>query len=217
MKRKFVLFFLFMLQISLYGQKEVVIDTTKTNFPQRKLNGFLSLINDFTLNDNQQFASAGMGVAFLFANKFYIGGYGLGLISVLHRSDVLADNKMENYHLNYAHGGLWLGIIDSPCKKNQASISLKIGWGALFMNDVNNTINYNAYRDEFLIITPQFEIGVLITNWLRADLGLGVRFLSGISTFYKDSNGNMSLVYHSSDFEGFISSLRLSFGSFCYK
>jgi len=217
MKRKSFIFLLFLFQFTLYAQNKSTSDTIKGNLSNRKLNGFLSLINDFTINEHQHFFSVGMGGAFLFANKYYFGGYGLGMISSLHRSDILTDNKIENYQINYSHGGLWMGIIDSPNKKINTSISIKIGWGAIFMYNINSTINYNLNRDEFLVITPQFEAGILITNWLKLNLGFGVRFLNGISSFYKDSNGNISPLYNSSDFEGFITSFTLSFGSFGYK
>jgi len=215
--KKRLLFLLLLLQFTLYAQKESNNDTILPKLPNRKISGFLSLINDFTINENQQFSSIGIGGAFLFANKFYFGGYGLGMITSLHRSDILTDNILNNYQLNYAHGGLWLGIIDSPNQKINTSFSIKLGWGALFMYNINSTINYNNYRDEFLVITPQFETGILITNWLKLNIGFGVRFLNGISTLYKDSKGNFSPVYHSSDYEGFITSFTLSFGNFSSK
>ena len=175
MKKISLIFLLLLLQFTLYAQKKSTNDTIKTNLSYRKLNGFLSLINDFTINEHQHFSSVGMGGALLFANKFYFGGYGLGMISSLHRSDILADNILKNYQLNYAHGGLWMGIIDSPHKKINTSASIKIGWGALFMYNINSTINYSIYRDEFLVITPQFEAGILMTNWLKLNLGFGCK------------------------------------------
>ncbi len=217
MRKFLVILVLLLLQLMLHAQEESIVDSLKENLSHRKLNGFLSLITDFTINEHQQFASVGMGGAFIVANKFYIGGYGLGLISPLRRSDILTDNTLSDYHLNYAHGGLWLGIIDSPCKQIHSTFSLKIGWGSLFMHNINNTMDYSTYRDDFFVITPQLETGIVITNWLRVNFGLGVRFLSGISALYRDSNGNMSNIYSSSDFEGLITSFTLNLGSFCNK
>ncbi len=215
MKRIAILIFLLLLQFTMFAQKENIIDSLYASLDHRKLNGFISLVSDITINEHIQFASTGIGAAFLFGNKFFIGGYGLGLVSTIQKSDILTDNTMLDYHLNYAHGGLWLGIIDSPCKRFHSSFSIKMGWGALFMYNINSPITYNLNRDEFIVITPQIETDIFITNWLRINFGLGVRFISGFSAQYKDSNGNFNNIYNSSEFEGFIASFSLNFGSFC--
>ncbi len=215
MKIKSTIFVLLLLQSNLFAQKEYVADSLKVGITDRKLNGFLCLITDVTINERMLFTSVGMGGAFLFADKYYIGGYGIGLISPNVQSNVIIDNINSDYQLNYAHGGIWLGIIESPCKRIETSFSLKIGWGALFLHNINSFIDYNKARREFFVITPQFETGILITNWLKINLGIGVRFLSGISTLSKSSNGNTAKLYNLSDFEGYTVSFTLNFGSFC--
>jgi len=214
--RKFtVLLFILLLHITVFSQNEN--DSLKSISSNRKLNGFITLLSDFTINEHQQFAMTGMGCAFLFNDRFFIGGYGIGLVSSLHRSGILTADLLNNYQLNYAHGGLWLGIIDSPYKKIHGIFSIKLGYGALFMHNVNTTIDYNINRDEFFVITPQIESVLLLTDWLRVNLGLGVCFLSGISIQYQAANGEKIFIYNSSDFEGFVASISFNFGSFYNK
>jgi hypothetical protein len=217
MRKYQLLIVLFLLQLSLIAQNNYVKDSLKVSDSQRKLNGFLTMLTDYTINEHHHFAMTGIGGAFLINNKYYFGAYGLGLISSLKGSDFITYHTMNDLQLNYAHGGLWLGIIDAPCNKLHFTFNIKIGWGALFMYNPNNIINFNEKRDQFIVVTPEFQTNLIMTNWLRADVGIGVRFLSGISVSYKDANGNLINVYNSSDFEGFIASLTFSFGSFCSK
>lgn len=214
--RKSSLILIFLLyQLLLNAQINNVNDSLTSIVSNRRLNGFLTLITDITMNDNRQFVMTGIGGAFSFNDKFYVGGYGMGLTTSIYQQWSFNGNKSAEYQLNFAHGGLWLGLIDEPCKRFQNKFSIKIGWGALFLQNINTVINYNSARDEFLIISPQIETGIALTDWLRINLGIGVRFLSGISTLYKDQNGIMTKIYKSSDFEGINGSLTLSFGSFC--
>ena len=217
MKIKFTIIVLLLLQLSLFAQKEYVNDSLNTSLSYRKFNGFLCILTDITWNEHMQFTSAGMGGALLFADKYYIGAYGVGLMSTLKKSNILIDNVKGDFQLNYAHGGLWLGMFDAPCKGIENSFSLKFGWGAMFMYNPNYIIDYNKARTEFFVITPNFETSVLITNWLKIHIGVGVRFLAGISSQFKNSNGNTANIYNLSDFEGFVTSFSLSFGSFYNK
>ncbi len=216
MKKRLAIVIFLLLQLAVYAQNSDVGDSLKANISHRKLNGFLSMITDFTINEHQQFASTGIGGAFLFFDKFYVGGYALGLISPLYQRDIF-NNTSNDLQLNFAHGGLWLGVIESPYKKIHSTFSLKIGWGALFLHNNNSATDIDLGRTEFLVIMPEIETEIMITNWLQASFGIGVRFLSGVSAQYKDTNANLINIYNPSDFEGLIASFTLSFGNFSLK
>ncbi|MCX6229969.1 MAG: hypothetical protein NTZ33_00365 [Bacteroidetes bacterium] len=208
MKKTTLLIFLICFHFSLFAQ----IRTQNDSIKPHKFKGFVSLLTDVTINEQQHFSTVGMGGAYFFGNSMFIGCYGLGLVSPIHLSDILSDNTFNDYHVNYAHGGLWLGYIDYPSRLIHVNFTLKIGWGAIFLDDINKTINYNYKRSEFLVITPQYELEVMVTNWLRLDFGLGIRFISGMKLNYTDANGINRNLYNSSDFEGLIASFALKLG-----
>jgi hypothetical protein len=208
LKKTTILIFLICFHFTLFAQ----IKTQGDSIKPRKLKGFVSLLTDVTINDQVHFSSVGMGGAYLIGNSIFIGCYGLGLASSLHLSDISSDKTFNDYHINYAHGGLGLGYIDYPSRLIHVNFTLKIGWGALFLNDINKTINYNFKRSEFIVITPQYELEIMVTNWLRLDFGLGVRFIKGMKLDYIDTNGMIKNIYNPSDFEGLIASFALKLG-----
>ncbi|MFZ4398947.1 MAG: hypothetical protein ACOYO1_02845 [Bacteroidales bacterium] len=217
MKKKSVIVIFLFFYFILPAQKKMINDSLNIGSSDRLINGFLTLITDVTINEHKHFVMTGIGGAFLLKDKFFIGAYGIGLISSIHQSVNAIDYQLIDCQLNYAHGGLWFGIKDVPCRKFQKTFNLKIGWGAVFLYNINNSINYNTARDEFLVITPQIETSYALTNWLRINIGLGVRFISGLSKQYIDRNGKRTDMYKSSDFEGFNTTITLSIGSFCRK
>jgi hypothetical protein len=72
-------------------------------------------------------------------------------------------------------------------------VSTRVGWGSirLVKNDVAyvNNVNYllDYMNDKVMVITPEIDVEIAITSWLKCSLGLGYRFVKGIDfTRYKD-------------------------------
>jgi len=148
------------------------------------MNGFFSLLTDVTVNEKIHYSSAGIGGAILLNKSFYIGGYGLGIASSLHLTDLISDKNLKDYNVNFAHGGLWLGIKNEPQRLIHINYSLKLGLGALFLDDVNTTINFNQNRVQFFVISPAFDFEISATRWIKLNFGVGVRFVSGFTSTY---------------------------------
>lgn len=184
----------------------------KSDSNDRKFNGFLSMLTDVTVNEKIHFSSSGIGGALLINNSFFIGGYGMGIASSLHRSDLISDNNLKDYHVNFAHGGLWLGYKNEAKKLIHVNYSLKLGWGALFFEDVNSTINYNQNRIQFFVATPCFDFEIAAYRWINFNIGIGVRFISNFTSTYTDANKIQRKLFSSNDFEGFILNFAINFG-----
>lgn len=182
---------------------------------QKKLTGMVMAITDITFTKQNVYTSCGIGGALRFNDRFYIGIYGLGLMTNLKSSDFNNLKSSANYQLSFSQGGLSMGYINSNIRKVLLSFSLKTGYGAVFMYNPQYVIDYTIARDEFLIVTPSFDAEFFIANWLKLNIGCGIRFIHGFSTRYFDQNGVKTLYYKSSALEGVNLSFSLFFGSFC--
>lgn len=182
---------------------------------QKKITGMLSVITDITYTKNISYSSCGLGGAMRINDKLFVGIYGLGLMSYLNGSDFNNSNESENYQLSFSHGGIWFGYISSYLHDFSFSTSLKAGYGAVFMYDPRTTIDFFHARDELLIIMPSIDTEIYLKNWLKLNVGLGIKFIHGFSTRYMDKNGNNILYFKSSALEGANVSFSLFFGSFC--
>ncbi|MFH2142466.1 MAG: hypothetical protein ABIJ97_08600 [Bacteroidota bacterium] len=164
-----------------------------------KITGFGSPFLVLTNLSDQFVYIAGGGGALLFADKFYIGGYGLGMLNdfIAHKGEITEER------LEYGHAGIWAGYIFLSKKRIHPELSLLFGWGGLSVKNVSGYINPDKY-DAFSCIVPTGQLDIGIAQYFKIGVGISYRKISGLS--YSD--------YSSKDFSGPCAVFSLKIGWF---
>ncbi|MFA5196517.1 MAG: hypothetical protein WC401_12020, partial [Bacteroidales bacterium] len=198
MKKIFPLFILLILWNALIAQDAKTDQDTLKN-PKVFISGFGGLMSETSILKKNISESLGVGGALMINNYFFIGAYGLTLVTYHSINDLVIpaeyvlDGKPEYYkgkplRTNFSHAGVWIGGVFFPKKTVHLGISSRFGWGNIHLSDsVNNSYVDNVdYRldytnDKVFVITPQVELDIKATSWLKINIGLGYRFVTGIS------------------------------------
>lgn len=197
MKYSAVLFFFIFFAFSLQAQ-DTLQTTQQEKSPKVMLSGFGGLISETSFLKNQLSEALGAGGALMINNCFFLGGYGLTTVSnhtikdLIIPDEYLQDDRPLYYfgkplRINYGHAGIWMGGIFFPDKRVHFGVSSRFGWGNIHLTDsVNNSYIHNVdYRleytnDKIFVISPRIELEINITSWLKANIGLGYNFVTGI-------------------------------------
>lgn len=197
MKYSAVLFFCIFFAFSLQAQ-DTLQTTQQEKSPKVLLSGFGGLISETSFLKNQLSEALGAGGALMINNCFFLGGYGLTTVSnhtikdLIIPDEYLQDDRPLYYfgkplRINYGHAGIWMGGIFFPDKRVHFGVSSRFGWGNIHLTDsVNNSYIHNVdYRleytnDKIFVISPRIELEINITSWLKANIGLGYNFVTGI-------------------------------------
>jgi len=170
---------------------------------------------------NDQFAfTGGGGAALIFNNSFFIGGYGAGLVTHHYRSGLDSVVLIKNPRISFRHGGLWLGYAFKANSLVHAAISAKVGWGNISLYDSGTDPDYegNKAQDRVMVITPQVEIELNITSWLKLNVGAGYRIVAGIDKAYRFKDSQTEIKYYNSkDFNSPVGTISLLIGGFTKK
>jgi hypothetical protein len=172
--------------------------------------------------------SVGGGGALLVNNRFFIGGYGQGMATYHYMKDFRTydpvNKKWTDYsekRVNFGHGGFLIGGIFRPEDAVHYGISSKIGWGEIsLIEDEYREERYQPYfTDQVFVLTPQIEIEANLARWLKVNVGVGYRIVTGINRNYTAYNNDGSLigkkqVYKSSDFNSPQANVTFIFGWF---
>lgn len=166
--------------------------------PKVMLSGFGGILSETSILKKNISESLGACGAFMINNYFFIGGYGLSVVTnhtvrdLIIPDEYLKDGRPMYYYgkplrINFSHAGIWLGGVFFHEKKVHLGLSSKFGWGNIHLTDsVNNSYIDNVdYRldytnDKIFVITPQIELDIKITSWLKFNMGIGYRFVTGI-------------------------------------
>jgi hypothetical protein len=200
-------------------------DTTRN--PKIFISGFGGIISETSVLNGSISECVGAGGALTLNHYFYLGGYGLTMTSNHYITDLIIplehafyDSTSQYFYYgkkvrtNLNHAGFWVGGIFFPKKRVHLGISTKIGWGRIHLIEgVQNTYITNTtlvtYRLDYaankvFVITPEIEVEVGITSWLKCHLGIGYRYISGV-TFdrYKDFKFNSYQISFGLYFGGF--------------
>lgn len=193
------------------------------------VSGFGAVFNEFSAVDKDFAFLMGGGAAVLIDQRFFFGGYGMGLTTRHLRSfDRYDYNTKENYYsedlyTRFGHGGFWLGYIHNPKKAIHWGVNAKIGWGAVTLSDKTySDVNYytwdNYNSDHVFVLTPQVDLGMNMLKWFRINVGVGYRFVSGIEDTYAYQEPNGEIVqkefFDSNAFSNFTGNVTLAFGWF---
>jgi len=99
--------------------------------------------------------------------------------------------------------------------------SSKIGWGEIsLIEDEYREERYQPYfTDQVFVLTPQIEVEANLARWLKVNVGVGYRIVTGINRNYTAYNNDGSLigkkqVYKSSDFNSPQANVTFIFGWF---
>lgn len=170
---------------------------------------------------NGDFAfSGGGGAALLFNGGFFLGGYGEGLATHHERTGLDSVVLIHNPRISFRHGGVWLGYAYKPGNMIHAAISGKVGWGTISLFDPDSDPDYqgNKAKDRVMVFTPQIEIEMNLTPWLKLNVGVGYRLLAGMDRSYRFKNEtNTTRYYDTKDYNSPVGTISILVGGFARK
>ena len=169
-----------------------------------KVSGFGSFNINMMSLDNKVAGAAGFDGAVLINRSFYLGFYGRGSFGTPHY-DIYSTDTLRNIEKasTFFHTGLIIGANFMANKPIHFGFSTKLGGGAYVLyNDYehyysNNNNNCNSYDNDvafvgpLFVITPQVDVEMNITNWMKFKVGFGYQWVnsSTLSYDYKTSAG----------------------------
>lgn len=158
---------------------------------------------------------SGGGGALLIDQRFFVGGYGMGLASRhIHNNVELNGRYYDRLRTSFGHGGFWLGYIYQPSNLVHLGFSTRLGWGELALYDDRydlDTYDYHT-RDRVFVLHPQLEAELNITRWFKLNAGVGYQLVTGVDDFrYSDTQ---ELVFVEDDYSGPQVTLGFLFGGF---
>lgn len=182
------------LTITLFAQEEAESEKEmKYIFGSKgktKVSGFGAPIMQFSAIGDEFAFLMGGGGAVLLNQTFYIGAFGEGL-STSHYSQIESKPYVPKGKTRFGYGGFWLGYIHQYQKPVHFGISTRIGWGSIYYDtyyyDNDYDYEYQAdptYLDNVFVIVPQIEAEFNFFKWMKMNIGLGYRVVTGINKEY---------------------------------
>jgi hypothetical protein len=184
-----------------------------------RISGFGAPIVEFSAFDGDFAVFNGGGGAVIFDNKFFIGGYGMGMSTQPKYPDVYSENNnLQSDHLQvtFGHGGLWLGYNFMPNNPVHFVVSLKAGGGAAsIVNTEFRLDEYEQYIDYVGVLKPQVDVEMNLFRWFKISFGVGYRFVTGIgdATYYNSQSEEVRY-FDKNDFNAPYGSVTFLFGGF---
>jgi hypothetical protein len=153
------------------------------------------------------------GGAFLINNRFFIGGYGAGLINQKAYKLEVPELKdiQEQTRLSLNHFGLWLGYSGNTNRVIHPTLSLRAGWGQAKWRVNNMQDGFELKRDldriegvKVMVIIPQVGLEVNVARWMRISAEVGYRIVSHDKLIgLKDGDLNGAFLLIGARFGGF--------------
>ncbi len=191
------------------------------------LSGFAGVMNEFSEFDGDFAFSMGGGAALLIDQRFYIGGYGMGLTTRHLRSfetyepELAETEHLKDVYTRFGHGGIWLGFILNPQKAVNFGANVKLGWGSYSITDKKypgEEYKWENYAiDNVFVFSPEIDVNLNLLKWMRLSIGVGYRLVSGVNETYLalDQGAIYERQYFDSDaLNSLTGNLSLSFGWF---
>jgi hypothetical protein len=151
-----------------------------------------------TINNDFAVFIGGQG-GWIINHKLVLGGGGYGLVT----DHVLPDSVGLHCHgtdkLSMGYGGLFFGYVDGSDHIMHPTLQLLIGGGAIsprqhddvdtFGDDDDDEFDDWEDYDAFFVLEPQMGIEVNFTTFMRLEMSLSYRWVSGIEKYgYADSD-----------------------------
>jgi hypothetical protein len=222
MRKIFAFYVLLHASITLMAQDTIPLADTAKN-PKIFISGFGGIISETSGLHGNISDCIGAGGALTLNHYFYLGGYGLTMTSNHYITDLVipienAYDSVSQYfyygkkvRTTFSHAGIWVGGIFFPKKIMHLGISSRFGWGTIHLTEgennsyiytTNSRLEYST--DKVFVITPQIELDIAITSWLKCNIGVGYRYVSGIDyDRYKDFDFNTPQISIGLFFGGF--------------
>jgi len=128
----------------------------------------------------------GGGGAVIIGNRFYLGGYGMGLAD-----DLNVNYEGTDYNVDYGHGGFMLGYVIRPEDVIHFGVGSKIGWGEVSFREKGLVQNPIRVYDNVFIVHPTIEAEANFTNWFKFNVGVGYHLVTGVdNVFYDETDMN---------------------------
>lgn len=183
---------------ALFGQHETLFSKS------RVIGGFGGPLLEFGNIKGEMATSVGGGGGVIIDN-FFIGAYGLGSVRNL-RYNI----NNEDFKMDLAHGGLWMGYTPQTFKMVHPYTSLRVGWGfAEIRNDPFQSgdpfYNRNTNGDAVFVLTPEVGVELNLTRFFRISGSIGYRWVNDVDQLV-DFNNN--------DFRSVTGQLTFRFGWF---
>ncbi|MCB0668730.1 MAG: porin family protein [Saprospiraceae bacterium] len=151
----------------------------------RIVGGFGGPILEFSNIKGDYTTSMGGGGGLIIDNVF-IGAYGLGSLDHLQHNI----NNEDDFRMNLAHGGLWLGYTPYTFRMFHPYVSTKIGWG--FADIHNDPFRINSNGDAIFVFNPEVGMELNLTKFFRVSASLGYRMVSDVDQLEDYSNKDFS-------------------------
>ncbi len=162
------------------------------------LSGFGGPLVEFCSIDKRFALYNGGGGALLINQTWFIGGYGMGIATAHYREDLKDITGINRPKLYFEHGGLWLGYIHRYQKTFHAGFSLKLGGGEISLVDEffqYGPLDQRKAVDRIMVAIPQLEGEISLAPWVKFNMGIGFRYVSGIDKKYQ-VNGQEEIFYY---------------------
>ncbi|MDT8308458.1 MAG: hypothetical protein RQ866_02945 [Bacteroidales bacterium] len=220
MNKIFILLMILLCHFLIIGTINGQEDTPRFLFEDTEimLSGFGGATVLFSTLGDEFAVSNGGGGALLLNQKYFIGGYGLGL-STAHYSDcqnVIDYLEIANPKYTFDHGGLWVGYIHQSHRLLHLGSSLKVGWGQIALCDEFYEPFYlegKEAKNNIMVFSPQIEAEANFTSWMKVNLGIGYQIVTGIERQFT-LNGVTYDYYKKEDFNKPYITIAFLFGWF---
>ncbi|HOI00383.1 MAG TPA: hypothetical protein PLE85_07555 [Bacteroidales bacterium] len=158
---------------------------------------------------------SGGGGALLINQRYFLGGYGMGLATAHYRfQKSVAGKSYPELRTSFGHGGFWLGYVHRPSALIHLASSLKLGWGQISLYEETYHFDHYDYlaKDNVFVMTPMIEAEVNLTTWFKVNAGLGFQWTAGVGDrVYQQTQER---IYQGSDYSSPVLNLGLLFGGF---
>lgn len=179
MKKLIFLSFAILLSLALEAQHETLFSRA------RVMGGFGGPLLEFSNIKGDYTTSMGGGGG-LIVDNIFIGAYGIGSLDHLQYNI----NNEDDFRMNLAHGGLWLGYTPYTFRMIHPYVSTKIGWG--FADIRNDPFRINSNGDAIFVFTPEVGMELNLTRFFRISASVGYRMVSDVDQLEDYSNKDFS-------------------------
>ncbi|RJP80442.1 MAG: hypothetical protein C4524_03400 [Candidatus Zixiibacteriota bacterium] len=184
-------------------------EMTLFNNNQWELGGFGGPSIMYTRFNHEPALLVGGQGAFLGGHLFYLGLSGYCLATEHAGPGAMVNGALQDSRFEGGYGGLMLGMIIQNNSLLHASADVTIGGGTLVntLEDRDDEWDFdsdNYPSDGYFMLQPMLHAEVNLTEWMRADLGAGWRFVDGVTQFGLNDD----------DVSGVVAGVTFRFGQF---
>ncbi len=170
---------IFYLSVTVSAQHETLFSKAHV------IGGFGSPLIEFS-NIKGEFVTSVGGGGGIIIDDVFIGGYGIGSVD-----DLQYNINNDDFQMDLAHGGLWIGYTPSTFKIFHPYVSTKIGWG--FADFRENRIGVNfSNGDGVFVLTPSVGLELNFTKFFRVAATAGYRWVSDVDQIEGYGNKDFS-------------------------